>query len=263
MTEGSAESVSADPSNALIAAIAGIAAKPPITPVTDDDSRIDQSGRLLGPRALRTRKKILEATVEILGEKSMRDLRVIDIARRIGSSPATFYQYFKDVNDVVLELAMEVSDFTPDMIELIHGDWTGQAGYERGVRLANLVIEYWDQYRPILRVRNNAADEGDPAFMEVRRKAMFPMVNAFAEVIRKSQGTNAASDGVDPGAEDAAWQRSPVHPYSGGMFLFTLLESIAIHHEIFSKRFGPLGEERAQIVESVATLLQSTLTTPR
>ena len=55
-----------------------------------DARLVDQSGRQLGTRALRTRARILEATVSILEEKSMRDLRVIDIARLIGSSPATF-----------------------------------------------------------------------------------------------------------------------------------------------------------------------------
>ena len=243
--------------DAILSAIAGTASEqPPVDFV--EPTCVDQLGRTLGPRAMRTRAQILEATVAILDQKSMRDLRVIDIARRIGSSPATFYQYFKDVNDVVLELATEVAQFTPEMIELIHGDWNGRAGYERGVRLANLVIDYWDQYKAILRVRNNAADEGDPAFMEVRRKAMFPMVNAFAEVIAAARQTSNTQ-----GAEDSEWVCGPMRPLSGAMFVFTVLEAMAMHHEIFSKRFGPQGEGRDEIVESVATLLQSTLTAPR
>jgi AcrR family transcriptional regulator len=225
-------------------------------------SLVDQSGRILGLRALRTRARILEATVSLLEKKSMRDLRVIDIARSIGSSPATFYQYFKDVNDVVLELAVEVSEFTPDMIELIHGDWTGRAGYERGLRLANLVTDYWDRYKAILRVRNNAADEGDPAFRVVRLKAMLPMVTAFAEVIE-------AAHHVSDGASDTEKSENPefaggqIRPLSGAMFMFTALESMAIHHEIFEVRFGPMGEGRDALVETIATILQSTLTSNR
>jgi AcrR family transcriptional regulator len=223
-----------------------------------DSTRVDQSGRSLGPRALRTRTRILEATVSLLENRSMRDLRVIDIARSIGSSPATFYQYFKDVNDVVLELATEVSEFTPDMIELIHGDWTGQAGHERGRRLANLVTDYWDRYKAILRVRNNAADEGDPAFREVRLKAMLPVVTAFAEVI---EAAHAASSGESLPALDRA--AGEIGPFSGAMFMFTALESMAIHHELFEARFGPMGEGREALVETIATILQSTLTSKR
>ncbi len=226
-----------------------------LVPVPSDTALVDQSGRQLGPRALRTRARILEATVSLLDEKSMRDLRVIDIARRIGSSPATFYQYFKDVTDVVLELSTKISELTPDMVELIHGDWTGRAGHERGVRLANLVTDYWDRYKAILRVRNNAADEGDPAFLEVRMKAMLPMLTAFAEVI---QAKNSASRTERSDAPE--FVGGQIHPLSGAIFLFKALESIAIYHEIFERRFGPLGEGREALVETIATMLQSTLT---
>ncbi len=218
----------------------------------------DQSGRPLGPRAMRTRARILEATVSLLEQKSMRDLRVIDIARSIGSSPATFYQYFKDVNDVVLELATEVSEFTPDMIELIHGDWTGRAGHERGLRLANLVTDYWDRYKAILRVRNNAADEGDPAFKVVRLKAMLPMVTAFAEVIEAAHRESGTEE-----SESSEFEGGRIRPLSGAMFMFTALESMAIHHEIFEVRFGPMGEGRDALVETIATMLQATLTSKR
>jgi AcrR family transcriptional regulator len=191
----------------------------------------------------------------LLDEKSMRDLRVIDIARRIGSSPATFYQYFKDVNDVVLELATQVSELTPDMIEIIRGDWHGRAGHERGIRLANLVTDYWDQYKGILRVRNNAADEGDPNFRAVRLKAMLPMVMAFSQVIGAAQDTADSESVQDPNG--SAGQISPL---SGAMFMFTALESMAIHHDIFEQRFEPVGEGREALIETIATILQATLT---
>lgn len=226
-----------------------------VLPFPADSALVDQSGRPLGLRALRTRARILEATITLLDEKTMRDLRVIDIARRIGSSPATFYQYFKDVNDVVLELATEISELTPEMVELIRGDWTGRAGHERGIRLANLVTDYWDRYRVILRVRNNAADEGDPAFLDVRMKAMLPMLTAFAEVIQAKN--NALSSKESDTSEFAG---GVIHPLSGAIFLFKALESIASYHEIFERRFGPLGEGREALVETVATMLQSALT---
>ena len=238
---------STPPSNETEPAVAGY-----------DKSLVDQSGRPLGPRALRTRARILEATLALLDEKTMRDLHVIDIARAIGSSPATFYQYFKDVNGVVLELASEISEFTPEMIELIDGDWTGRAGYERGLRLANLVAGGWDRYRSILRIRNNAANEGDPAFLEVRLKAFMPVVMAFAKVIE------AAHTGADIDESEAGeWIGGPTRPLSAAMFMWSSLEGMAIHLEIFDTRFGPMGEGREAVIETMATILQSTLTSPR
>ncbi len=57
---------------------------------------VDQSGRVLGQRALHTRQRLLDATVELLTHRSVRDISVVEIARKASTSPATFYQYFKD-----------------------------------------------------------------------------------------------------------------------------------------------------------------------
>jgi len=263
--EWSAKPASAGPAEltgAILSAAADSAVVPNSyehgVPIPFQSAFVDQSGRPLGPRALRTRARILEATISLLDDTSIRDLRVIDIARRIGSSPATFYQYFKDVNDVVLELASEVSEYTPEMIELIRGDWTGRAGHERGVRLGNLVIDYWEKYRAILRVRNNAADEGNPAFQEVRQKAMLPMVMALGEVISAAHEA-AKSDGF----EDPESQLGKIAPMSSSIFLYSMLESMARYHQLFEKRFASLGENRDSLIGTCATILQSTLTSRR
>ncbi len=229
-------------------------------PLVMDARLVDQSGRPLGTRALRTRARILEATVSLLNEKALRELRVIDIARRIGSSPATFYQYFKDVRDVVLELATEVSESNPDLVEVIDGDWTGRDGFERGCRLANLVIEYWEEYSAILRIRNNAADEGeggDSEFAQIRLQAMMPMVMAFAKII----SANSSQD--RPRVEDASngeWAGGPIHPVSASMVMVSGLEAMALHCRRFEKRFAPMGEGREEIVQSMASMMQLVLT---
>ena len=68
-------------------------------------AQVAQSGRVLGPKALQTRERLLGATDDLLSKRSLRELRVVDIARKAGTSPATFYQYFRDVEDAVLLLA--------------------------------------------------------------------------------------------------------------------------------------------------------------
>src|SRR5262245_41368557 len=67
-------------------------------------------GRSLGPRGVETRRRLLDATRVLLETHGVRDLRVVDIAREVGTSPATFYQYFRDVEEAVLALAAEVGD---------------------------------------------------------------------------------------------------------------------------------------------------------
>lgn len=245
-----------------------------VSPGPEGGALCDQGGRPLGPRAMNTRVRILDATVELLAEKPMRDLRVIDIARRIGTSPATFYQYFKDVEDVVLHLASRVSEFTPEIVELIEGDWSGRDGHARGRKLAELVIRHWDRYAPILRVRNNACDEGDVAFRELRMSAMMPLVHAFAQRIEASQA-KAARLGVEagvpapgiaeidaraPGADrEEPWQGGRLHPMMGAVALASILERLAMYHVSIEE----LGGSREQLIETLATLLQSMLTSKR
>jgi AcrR family transcriptional regulator len=232
-------------------------------PISVDAKLIDQSGRPLGVRALRTRARILEETVVLLNEKSLRDLRVIDIARRIGSSPATFYQYFKDVRDVVLELATEVSESIPDLVEVIDGDWTGRDGHARGCRLASLVIDYWEEYSAILRIRNNAADEGDggdEAFAQIRIQAMMPMVMAFAKIIRANSSQETAS--AEESSSDE-WAGGSIYPITAAFALVSGLEAMALHRKRFELRFTPMGEAREEIVQTMASLMQMVLTAKR
>ncbi|HZP27890.1 MAG TPA: TetR/AcrR family transcriptional regulator, partial [Acidimicrobiia bacterium] len=67
-------------------------------------------GRSLGKRGAQTRRRLLDATARLLESHGVRDLRVVDIARAVGTSPATFYQYFRDVAEAVLVVAEEVGE---------------------------------------------------------------------------------------------------------------------------------------------------------
>src|SRR6478752_1128171 len=107
---------------------------------------LDLSGRPLGQRALKKRRQLMDATVELLKKHSLRDLRVVDIARAVGTSPATFYQYFKDVEDVVLQLAKEATDKMPSMMLIFEGDWEGEKGLQKAREVVDAFICYWDEH---------------------------------------------------------------------------------------------------------------------
>ena len=226
----------------------------PDTAGLSDEVLVDQAGRPLGPRALQTRRKILEATMSLLSEKPMREMRVIDIARCIGSSPATFYQYFKDVEDIVLHLAGQMKEATPELVELISGDWAGRAGHERDRKIANLVIDHWEKYAPVLRARNNASDEGHLALREERMAAMIPLVEAFTAVIVRSH--EAAGKIED---SDGEWAGGRVAPLVGATAISSCLERLSMYHAWISD----MGGSREDLVETNATLMQNILTTRR
>ena len=119
--------------------------------------RVAQSGRLLGPRALKTRQRLLDATAQLLGERSVLDIAVVEIARKAGTSPATFYHYFKDVEEAALSLAEQAAEEMPALVDLIDASWKGSQGLETARSLVNAFMEHWSEHHAVLLVRNLSA----------------------------------------------------------------------------------------------------------
>ena len=103
-------------------------------------------GRVPGRRGRATREKLLSCTAEILEKTSYRDLKVIDIARCAGTSPATFYQYFNDVEAAVLELARTLQEEGSVLVELIRdSSWKGARGYDTALGLTDAFLSLWER----------------------------------------------------------------------------------------------------------------------
>ncbi len=202
----------------------------------------DQSGRPLGARAQTTRRTLLDSTAQLLAQQSLRDVRVVDIARRVGSSPATFYQYFKDVEDAVLELAEEASLEMPAVIALIEDPWQESDGMQRARAVVNAFIRHWDTHHAVLRVRNLASDEGDLRFAVVRGNAMSPLLDALARHIEV--------------AKKAGRLRETLNARAGAAALGAILERLAAYH----KELEVIGVSLDELVESSAYILYRNIT---
>ena len=80
-------------------------------------------GRVPGRGGGATRQRLLECTAELLVATPWRSIKVIDIARRAGTSPATFYQYFENVEAAITVLAEELVEGVGMLAGLVDGDW--------------------------------------------------------------------------------------------------------------------------------------------
>jgi AcrR family transcriptional regulator len=231
-----------------------LASEPISSDAASDKPQFDQTGRPLGARALQTRQRILDATIAELAIKPMRDLRVIDIARRIGSSPATFYQYFKDIEDVVLQLCEDVTQAGPNVANVvINSGFEGAEGLELAKRLVERGIDHWDRNGPVLRVRNTAADEGDERFVDVRARALDPLIESITAQIAASHArTCEASDS----ASDASDSPGHIDPRAGAMAIFALIDRLSMYHGFMEAN----GISREEIVETGATIFQMVVT---
>ena len=126
-------------------------------------------GRVPGRRGLATRQRLLECTVELLGTTPYRDLKVTDITRAAGTSPATFYQYFVDLETVLLAVAEQTAAEGQQLIELIADrPWKGAAGVASAEGLVDGFIDFWRTHRPTLRVLDLLSTEGDKRFRHLR-----------------------------------------------------------------------------------------------
>jgi AcrR family transcriptional regulator len=171
---------------------------PDVTPLHSDDL-VAADGRVPGRRGRATRTKLLACTRDMLTTTSYRDVKVIDIAREAGTSPATFYQYFADVEAAILVLAEEMAQEGAHLTEIItKGSWKGRAAYETALLLVDDLLEFWDEHRPVLRVMDLATDEGDHRFQKIRVHLLNDITNALADVARASQARGGLPPDLDP-----------------------------------------------------------------
>jgi AcrR family transcriptional regulator len=157
-----------------------------------------------GRRGLATRQRLLEFTAEMLRSTSYRDLKVIDIAREAGTSPATFYQYFPDGEAAILVLAEQMALDGHRLSALIReGSWKGRAGIATATQLCDSFLEFWDEYRSILRVMDLATEEGDRRFHQIRTRLLNEVTVALSDTIAHFQDDPRSSSAVDPTATAA------------------------------------------------------------
>jgi len=203
------------------------------TPTRTEDGTA-QGGRPLGPRALKTRTKLLDVTRELLAERPVRDVSVVEIARRAGTSPATFYQYFADVEEAVLELARAATEETPTILAPLAADWRGETGLDAARVLVDAFVRHYDTNHAALLFRNVAAEQGDRRFRRVRIDAMRPVLDELARKIAASPTAGK------------------LHPVAAAAAVASILERLAAYHA----EIETLGVSREQLVDTCARILQ-------
>ncbi|MDT0305358.1 TetR/AcrR family transcriptional regulator [Streptomyces sp. DSM 44917] len=161
-------------------------------------------GRVAGRRGQATRQKLLDCLGKMLGSSPYRDVRVIDVARKAGTSPATFYQYFPDVEAAVLEIAEVTVREGASLNELVAGRaWAGKAGRQTAEDLVEGFLAFWRKHDAILRVIDLGAAEGDRRFVRIRTRVQGALVKPLADAIEAQRARGRAA-GEEPAAAAVA-----------------------------------------------------------
>jgi AcrR family transcriptional regulator len=195
-------------------------------------------GRVAGRRGQATRQKLLDCLSEMLSSSPYRDVKVIDVARKAGTSPATFYQYFPDVEGAVLEIADEVATEGASLTELVAGrNWVGKAGWQTAQELVDGFLEFWRKNDAILRVVDLGAAEGDKRFYKLRMKILNSVNNSLADAVTELQSKGKVDKDVNPAAIAGS--------------LVAMLAAVASHQ----KGFTSWGVKQAELKPNLALLV--------
>ena len=170
-----------------------------------DDLQTTTDGRVPGERGRATRQKLLDATVELLTTTPWRSVKVIDIARAAGTSPATFYQYFENVEQAIGVLAEGMVAEAGELADLVDGDWSEVGSWSTALAVTEGFLAFWEGNRAIFRVVNLANEEGDPTLRGIRVRALNAVTVALAAVIGGQRpGTTPTTLTTPTGADATA-----------------------------------------------------------
>jgi AcrR family transcriptional regulator len=172
-------------------------------PDSQSDPTPAADGRVPGRRGRATRQKLLDATAALLETTSYRELKVVDIARKAGTSPATFYQYFSDVELAILSLGEVMVADGPVLAEPVQLSWSGKSGFDTALRLVEGFLDFWEEHEAVLRVVDLAIVEGDRRFRRIRNELLAPVTFALIDVVTEHQKAGKHPDTVDPRAHAA------------------------------------------------------------
>jgi AcrR family transcriptional regulator len=195
-------------------------------------------GRVAGRRGQATRQKLLDCLSDMLSSSPYRDVKVIDVARKAGTSPATFYQYFPDVEGAVLEIAEQMASESSALAGLLEGrSWAGKAGWQTAQDLVDGFLDFWRRNDAILRVVDLGAAEGDKRFYKLRMKILNAENSSLTDSVAELQSKGRIDKDVNPAAIAGA--------------LVAMLAAVAAHQ----KGFTSWGVKQAELKPNLALLV--------
>ena len=211
----------------------------------DSGTLATTDGRVPGRRGRATRQRLLECTAELLTTTAWRSIKVIDIARQAGTSPATFYQYFENVEQAILVLAEELMEGAALLAELVDGHWTEEESWATARSVVTGFMDYWEANRAVFRVVELATEEGDLRFQGLRVRALNAVTVTLARVI--ASGASSGRGAASPAGADAM---------AVAATLISMLAHVAAHQygfEFWGIRTTAMVDSQARVLHWAVT----------
>lgn len=192
-------------------------------------------GQQRGAKGTRTRRAIMDATLELLRSRPFGDVKITDIARAANIAQPNFYTYFSSIDEVVLAIAQEVT--ADDLATFAESSWEGAEGLDRVRKLVEAALPFWQRYSPVLQVVFILADRGAPQFAELQVNLMRRIYKGIENHVRDAQKAGRVSPSVNGRLV--------------GYECVSLLASISTRYRLFRDS----GFTHEQLVETTARVL--------
>jgi AcrR family transcriptional regulator len=161
--------------------------------------RKNKLGQVIGRKGHTTRSKLLAATRRLLEKYGqVGEIRVSEIVSIAKVSQASFYSYFSDIDDAVLEVVHEVSELNPSVTAILSEPWAFEEIYEKCYLVAERYMAFWRDHDPILWARNVEADKMNHRFFQEKLRTILPLQYALANKIREH---HSGADRFGPGLD--------------------------------------------------------------
>ena len=136
-----------------------------------------------GRKGKETRRTLMDATRKLLAVMSPLSITAVAISREANTSPATFYVYFNDVEDILWALCEAVTLETSHLF-INHAFLRDEARLEDdALAFACGYCDIWAQHGPLLLYRNMEADRGNSRFNQLVMRVAMPILEALADRI--------------------------------------------------------------------------------
>jgi AcrR family transcriptional regulator len=175
---------------------------------------------------------------------------VTDIARRARTSPATFYQYFGNVEEAVRVLAEGVVDQAARFSELAGGDWSPAHSWDKALTFTEGFLAYWEDNRAVFRVIDLANEQGDAQLHGIRIRALNAVTIALAQVITQCSPSPSGPPGTTTSSPAGS------EPMAVAGTLVTMFASVSAHRygfEFWGIRTRHLIDTQARMLHWAVT----------
>ncbi len=155
----------------------------------------------LGKKGKETKRALMDAARRLLDMVSPLSLSAAAISKESGTSPATFYVYFENVEDILWALCDAISEDTSELFPDDSFLRTDERLEEDALAFVRGYADIWARHGPLLLYRNLEADRGNRRFSQLVTRIAVPICNGMIDRIVAASPPERPTTRSDANAE--------------------------------------------------------------